>query len=146
MLARFLPLDTGHGVVLVRHEATPRLVARGQMVVFEMEEESLGSGVYRRAGYGIEPVLAVAGDRVEFSGEGFRVNGKLRPALPEMPTKGEMVVPENHFFVWPRFDITRRNIPAGNIAVGLMRTSMIARDQIIGRPCQRWFGLRQPEP
>ncbi len=146
MLARFLPLDTGHGVVLVRREAAPRSVGRGQMVVFEMEEGSLGSGVYRRAGYGIERVLAVAGDRVEFTREGFRVNGELHPALPEMPTKGETVVPENHFFVWPRFAITGRILPADVVAGGILRTSMIARDQIIGRPCQRWFGIRQPVP
>lgn len=146
MLARFLPLDTGHGVVLVRREAAPRSVAHGQVVVFEMEGETLGSGVYRRAGYGIERVLAVAGDRVEFSREGFRVNGELHPALPEMPAKGEMVVPENHFFVWPRFAITRRIVPAEVVSGGMLRTSMIARDQIIGRPCQRWFGIRQPVP
>ena len=146
MLARFLPLDTGHGVVLVRREAAPRLVERGQMIVFEMTGENLGSGVYRQAGYGIERVLAVAGDRIEFTGAGFRVNGELHPALPEMPAKGEVAVPENHFFVWPRFAITRRIVPAEVVSGGMLRTSMIARHQIIGRPCQRWFGIRQPMP
>jgi hypothetical protein len=146
MLARFLPLDTGHGVVLVRREAAPRVVERGQMIVFEMTDANLGAEIIVLAGYGIERVLAVAGDRIEFTREGFRVNGELHPSLPEMPTKGETVVPENHFFIWPRFAITRRILPAEVVSGGILRTSMIARDQIIGRPCQRWFGRRQPLP
>ena len=50
---------------------------------------------------GFGPVLAVPGDRVEFSTKAFSVNGVPQPLLPHMPAGGKLVVPENHWFIWP---------------------------------------------
>jgi hypothetical protein len=146
MFGLFVPLDTGHGVVIFRHGPPPASVLRGQTIAFELNESDLNSAIVMLDGYGIEPVLALAGDRVEFSRDGFAINGILQPAMTNMPTRGEIVVPENYFFVWPRFAINAHNQSAEAVSARVLKTSMIARDQILGPPCQRWFGMRQPVP
>ena len=44
-----------------------------------------GSMIHSGTGFG--PVLAVAGDVVQFSANDFSVNGVRQPALPNMPSK-----------------------------------------------------------
>lgn len=146
MLARFLPLDTGHGVVLVRCEAKPRPALRDESVAFSMEYQNLDHGVYQSDGFGIERVLGVAGDHVEFLPEFFSVNGRPSATLPNMPTKGQLVIPQNCFFVWPKFDISNPGRAGFDLSAVLLRITVISQDKIIGRPCQRWFGIRQPVP
>lgn len=146
MLARFLPLETGQGIVIIRRESLPRLVQRGESVVFAMTSDRVSDRVYRHEGFAIERVLGVAGDRVEFRGDHFLVNDIPHPALQYMPAQGELVVPEKHFFVWPQFDITVRNVSPAEVSAGMLAAAVFAQKDIVGRPCRRWFGLRQPVP
>jgi hypothetical protein len=104
-----------------------------------------GGAVQVESGFGYGPVLATAGDRVEFSTNSFSVNGVTRPLLRYMPTAGEVVVPEKHWFVWPELAISiNRNVGDAAISDVMLKLAVVPESRFIGRPFKHWFGRRQP--
>ena len=103
-----------------------------------------GGAVWVRAGFGWGPVLAMAGDRVEFSTNAFTVNGISHPLLPHMPVRRDGSVPENHWFVWPEFGISGHgNVGEGAISAMMLQLAMVSENQFVGKPFKRWFWRRQ---
>lgn len=145
----FMPLRVRNYVVVVRRSAVPGNLARGDVAAFKLDEETAGDGhhggaVQVREGYGCGAVLALGGDRVEFSTNSFAVNGAARKRLPHMPTEGSFVVPEKHWFVWPEFDITMRgNVGEAAISSTMMQLAVVPQDRFAGTAFRRWFGRRQ---
>ena len=144
------PLRVRDKVVVLRRLALVGDVQRGDFVMYEMREGGLGEAhggggaVWVRAGFGWGPVLAVSGDRVEFSTNSFSVNGSGRPRLPYMPTSGEVWVPEKHWFIWPELAISNpRNAGEANISAMMLRMATVGEVQFVGKPFQHWFGRRQ---
>ena len=138
-----MPLQVKGRVVIVQRLAHPRAVPRGAWIAYSIE----GSGqnaVYLQSGFGLGPVLALAGDQVRFTKSAFEVNGVPQPRLDNMPQVGEWVVPEKHWFVWPEVAMSGHgNVPSEGIAATLLRVGTITEAQFVGRPFKRWFGRRQ---
>jgi hypothetical protein len=146
----FMPLRVRNQVVIVQRGSSNYSARRGDRVMYSLEGgvsgDAHGGGAVRvAAGFGYGPVLAVAGDRVEFSTNTFSVNGVARPLLPDMPTGGGVVVPEKHWFVWPELDINRNgNVSEADISGAMLRLAVVPESRFIGRPFKHWFGRRQP--
>jgi len=147
-----VPLRVRGNVVIVHRQDAPDDVKRGDWVMYSQNggqagETHYGGAVRIQAGFGWRPVLAMGGDRVEFSTNAFRVNGEAQPLLPHMPTSGGAVVPEKHWFIWPEFDISGYgNVGEANISAAMMQMATVSREQFIGKPFNRWFGRKQILP
>jgi hypothetical protein len=147
-----IPLRVRDNVVIVHRLGSPHDIKRGDWVMFsqkggETGEAHNGGAIWVRAGFGWGPVLAVAGDRVEFSTNAFRVNGEARPLLPHMPNSGMLTVPEKHWFIWPELDIYEHgNVNEANISATMLQMATVSQTQFIGKPFKRWLWRRQITP
>jgi hypothetical protein len=148
-----VPLRVRRSVVIVQRLTLPHNIKRGDQVVYSLRADErgdahgAGGAIWVQAGFGWGPVLAVAGDRVEFSTDAFRVNGVGRPLLAHMPRSGEVVVPERHWFIWPELDINGHgNVSEATVATVMMQLAAVSENQFIGRPFRYWFGRRQITP
>ena len=142
-----VPLRVRGNVVIVHRLGVPYDIKRGDWVMYSLNSKQTGEAhnggaVWIRAGFGWGPVLAVAGDRVVFSTNCFRVNGEAQSLLPHMPSSGEVVVPEKHWFIWPELDING-NGNAGNISAIMLQMATVSQEQFIGKPFKRWLWRRQ---
>jgi hypothetical protein len=153
VLQRWLvPLHVRGNVVIVQRLAAPDDIKRGDWVMYsqnngETGDAHHGGAVWVRAGFGCGPVLAVGGDRVEFSTNAFRVNGEARPLLPHMPNSGTLTVPEKHWFIWPEFDIyAHGNVGEANVSAIMLQMATVSQKQFIGKPFKRWLWRRQITP
>jgi hypothetical protein len=144
-----VPLRVRGNVVIVHRLDAPHDIKRGDWVMYsqksvEMGEAHNGGAIWVRAGFGWGPVLAVAGDRVEFSTNAFLVNGEARPLLPHMPNSGTLTVPEKHWFIWPELDINGHgNVGEANISATMLQMATVSQEQFIGKPFKRWLWRRQ---
>ena len=147
-----VPLRVGRNVIIVQRQVAPADVKRGDWVMYSYSGDQTGDAhrggaVWIQAGFGWGPVLAMGGDRVEFSTNGFQVHGEAHPLLPYMPTSGELVVPEKHWFIWPEFDISGHgNVGEANISAAMMQVATVSQQQFIGKPFKQWLWHRQITP
>ena len=137
-----MPLHVRSRVVVVATGASAGSFHRGDWMAYSFSEGNEQRGVHVRRGLGLGPVLAVGGDRIEFGDGSFRVNGISHPSLPYMPAGGELVVPENHWFIWPEPDISG-HAGAGIVAEALLRQAVVSPGQVVGKLFKRWFWRRQ---
>ena len=127
-------------------------VRRGDLVLYSIDNNEAGNAhgagaVWVQAGLGWGPVLAVAGDRVEFSTNSFAVNGVEHPLLAHMPRSGQVVVPEKHWFIWPELAISGHgNVGEWAISATMLQLATVSESQVVGRPFKRWFWRRQILP
>jgi len=145
-----MPLRIKENVVIVRTFSSPRSIQRGDRIVYSLETFSggdahrEGGAVWAKAGFGLGPVLAVAGDRIRFMPEVFEVNGVSRQSLPHMPKTGEAVVPEKSWFIWPEVAMSGNgNAQESVISTTMLQMANVAETQFIGKPFKRWFWRRQ---
>ena len=145
-----MPLRVRGHVVVMQRVSAPRNIRNGDWVMYSLQSHSLGNAhreggaVWIQAGLGWGPVLALAGDRVEFSTNSFAVNGVAQPLRPHMPTSGGLVVPEKHWFVWPEFDINGHgNVSEANLSAIMLQMATVSEIEFIGKPFKHWFGRRQ---
>jgi hypothetical protein len=137
-----------NGQVIVAQRLPPLTpVARGEWIVYRLNRSSetdttYDLRLYVRSGFGLAPVLAVAGDRIDFSTNAFYVNGTAQPLLPSMPTYGTRTVPENHWFIWPSYSISGEGNPV-RIASMMSSMSDVSDSQFVGKPLKRWFWRKQ---
>lgn len=148
-----MPLRVRGNVVIVRRMASPGNIRRGDQVLYSLRAEESGTAhegegaVWIRAGFAGGPVLAVAGDRVEFSTNAIRINGVGQPLLGSMPQSGQIIVPEKQWFIWPELDIYEHgNFNEANLSAVMMRLALVPEEQFIGRPFRYWFLRRQVTP
>ena len=135
-----LPLRLKEQVVVIKVYSSAKDVRRGDWIAYELPPGG-GAGIHVPGGPSLGPVLAVAGDRVRFTPDGFEVNGAWRRLRSHMPTAGEMIVADKTWLVWPDVQI----IGHGNINVpaALLPLAIVSETQFIGKPFQRWFWRRQ---
>jgi hypothetical protein len=142
-----LPIRLGERVLIIHRGVAPESLRRGDWVAYEFSGNDLGghgAAVYLTSGLGVDPVLALPGDRVQFTPQAVLVNGEALPRVPHMPTEGDLVVPEKVWFIWPTLAIHMRGgVPEGNISALMQSTAMVGQDHILGRPFKHWFGRRQ---
>jgi hypothetical protein len=146
------PLQTNGKVIVVQRLFPPRNIQRGDWMAYSLTgawtgEAHNGGAVWIHDGVGFGPVLAVAGDQVDFSEKSYSINGAIHPALPHMPQSGTWIVPEKHWFIWPNLDISGHgNVTEGRISETLLGLADVRPEQILGQPVHRWFWREQNLP
>ncbi|MBU6401661.1 MAG: hypothetical protein KGS61_15195, partial [Verrucomicrobia bacterium] len=141
-----LPLRVHDQVIVVKVGREPGLVRRGDWIAYRRERRYLAPSVYLAGGYSIDQVRAVAGDRVRFTPDQFRVNDEAYPLLTNMPTSGEWVVPEKQWFVWPELVMTSHGVGQDQIAAAWRQAAFVDRAEYVGRAFPHWFWRRQSLP
>ncbi len=146
-----LPVSANGHVIVIQKNATFHDVHRGDAVAFMTTGYSFsnhgGQGVTEGSSLNLGAVLAVAGDHVEFSPKTFSVNGVSHVNLPHMPATGNVVIPENHWFIWPNLAISGNwNVGEENLSAAMLHLANVSEDQFIGRPFRHWFGRKQIIP
>jgi hypothetical protein len=146
-----MPLRVNDHVVVVQRNAPATSVGRGDWVAYTFSgyyfSNHGGQGASSHTSLGLGLVLATAGDRVEFSTGKFTVNGVSRPLLPHMPDSGNLIVPENHWFIWPNLAITGNlNVGEASISSVMLQMASVPETQFVGKPFKRWFWREQILP
>jgi hypothetical protein len=147
-----MPLRVRGSVVVMHRAAAPGHARRGDWVMYSLPrhfsgDAHAGGAVLVRAGLYWGPVLAMAGERVAFSTNSFSVNGVEQPLRPHMPTTGELVVPEKHWFVWPELDIGGHGYAGeANLSAAMLQLATVSEVEFAGKPFQRWFWRKQILP
>ena len=137
------PLRVQDRVVVVKKSGPVPIVKRNDVIAYSLPGNS-DHAVYVEAGFGVGPVLAVAGDRVRFTKAAFEVNGAPRSRLAHMPKTGELIVPEKHWFVWPEFAVSGHGgATEAALSAALLQMATLSEDQFAGKPFRRWFWRRQ---
>jgi hypothetical protein len=137
------PLRVNDRVVVVKKSVPVPSVKRNDVIAYSLPGNT-DHGVNVAAGFGLGPVLAVAGDRLRFTETAFEVNGTPQPRLAHMPATGELIVPEKHWFVWPDLAISGHgNAPEGALTTALLQMATLSEEQFAGKPFKRWFWRRQ---
>ena len=143
----FIPLQVGDRVLIVHPGVEPASIQRGEWLMYEIAGSRLGehgNNVVLHSGPSVAPVLALPGDRLRFTPEGYFVNDQLFPLAPHMPGGGEWVMPKNVWYIWPHLGMRGYgNVAEGNISAAMQKAAMVTQDQIEGRPFKHWFGRRQ---
>ena len=57
-----------------------------------------------------------------------------------MPPSGELTVPGDTWFVWPRVEVTVGRV---DVTEELVRLSLVPQANFVGRPFKHWFFRRQ---
>jgi hypothetical protein len=147
-----MPLRFNDRVYVVQRQFSAAAVRCGDWIAYKLDggsgswETGGGHGaVYVHSGIGFGPILAVAGDQVTFSTNGFTINGITRPLLPHMPQSGEVAVPQNNWFVWPGYSISG-NGNENVITSTMLRLALVPEDNLVGKPFNRWLWRRQTLP
>jgi hypothetical protein len=142
-----MPLRLGDRVVIVNCGVSPHSVKRGDWVAYRVSGDQFAGQredrIYVSSGLGVDAVLGVPGDVVQFSNQVFLVNGQPSASLPHMPKQGALVVPEKVWFIWPGFAITWHGVPESSISATMQQAAMVPQNEIIGRPFRSWCGRRQ---
>jgi hypothetical protein len=138
-----VPLRFNGHVIIVGKSVNPERVRLGDWVGYRIDEYA-EHGILLREGAGLGPVLAVPGDAIRFTPDSVLINGVPHGKLPDMPIDGELVIPQNCWFIWPRFGIAGHGYtdPA-RISATILKMAVVHHDQMIGRPFRYWFGRKQ---
>ena len=146
------PMRLNGHVIVVQRIFQPRTVQRGDWVAYTLEESEQGEAhnggaVWFHGGVGLGPVLAVMGDHVVFSTNGFYINGNFQTNRPHMPASGELTVPEKHWFIWPNLGISGHgNVSEASISATMLSLADVPEKQFLGKPFHCWFWRKQTLP
>jgi len=140
----FAPLRTPTGVVVIQKLPVTTPVARGDTIAYNLQEAS-AAHFYAHGGLTLGKIIAFPGDHIQFTEKTFTINGVSRPLLSHMPTSGEVIVPENDWFIWPDLAIIGGHGNVGEQAISTMMLQMaqVPQSQFVGKPFLKWFGRRQ---
>ncbi len=140
-----LPLTYRGNVMVVNRRVNPRAMHVGDVVAYRIEGSGgAHEGVLVREGYGLGPVIAVGGDKIVFTLANILVNDVAQPRREHMPTDGEWVVPQNHWFIWPEFGIRNAgNAGAAGVTGAMLGAANVPSYRLVGKPFKRWFFHRQ---
>ncbi len=143
-----MPLRANGRVFVVQKNKSAAGVKRGDWIAYHLSQAS-NSGddawIQYRAGVGFGPVLAVVGDRVEFSTNAFYVNGNPHELLPHMPASGNFMVAEKQWFIWPSYSISGHGYE-NRISGTMLQMANVSESQYVGKPFHRWFFRKQILP
>jgi hypothetical protein len=141
-----MPLRMDGRVIIVQTFSSAAAVKRGDWIAYRIDRDG-GQGLQVRAGFGLRPVEAMPGDRVRFTATTYEINGAARPRLAHMPARGEFVVPENCWFIWPELAINLQgNASVATAEAALLKLAWVEQSQFVGKPFHRWFWRRQVMP
>ena len=94
-----------NGHVIARATNARCGIKRGDWMAYTLSGQLLSNHgyefIYHRNGMALGRCWRRRAIRVEFSAKTFSVNGTPHSRLSHMPASGSLVVPENHWFIWP---------------------------------------------
>jgi len=147
-----LPLRYNDRVYVVHRSSSTGNVHRGEAIAYKQGSYFFSN--HQRQGFSLDDshlnlgiVLAVGGDSVNFSNGNFAVNEISHQSLAHMPAKGEVIVPDGCWFVWP--DVTIRNdwgVGEAGISSGMLQMATVTKAQFVGKPFVHWFWRKQTLP
>ena len=140
-----MPLQINGRVVVVEKLAPMGTVQRGDWIAYHITrsaEYGDDMAIHIHSGTGFGPVLAVAGDTVEFSAKGFSINGVLHPLLPDMPSSGSFVVAQKHWFIWPSYSVSGHGYQS-RVSSLMLELANVSEDQYAGKPFKHWLWRKQ---
>lgn len=140
-----IPLRINDRVVVVQQLTPMGSVRRGDWIAYQINDSS-GAGddtrIHIHSGIGFGPILAVAGDAVQFSANDFSVNGVRHPALPNMPSNGSFVVAQHQWFIWPNYNVNGHGY-VNQVPSIMLKLANVSEDQYAGKPFKHWFWRKQ---
>jgi hypothetical protein len=142
----FRPLLIGERVLVVKTSVSPGLIKRGDWVAYQINSR-WGDQTWIRAGYGVGEVLAIAGDKIAFQANSFSINGVPQPRRDYMPAKGNLVVADGGWFIWPDVTISGH----GNVGVdatenAMTNLAMVPKSNFMGVLFHHWWWRKQTLP
>jgi hypothetical protein len=137
-----MPLRVRNHVVIVQTFTPPGSVRRGDWVAYHISGDG-GRGLVVQSGLALQRVQGLPGDRIRFTSQAIEVNGVPGRRLSGMPLSGELIVPENHWFIWPDHAMTVRGNPTPAFEAVLFGLADVDQRHFVGKPFQRWFWRRQ---
>ena len=146
-----MPVQMNGRVIILEKSVSAAQIHRGDWVGYTLSgyrfSNHMGNGLWGGSQLGLGPVLAVAGDRVEFTATNFLVNGTPETPWPHMPTSGTVTVAPNHWLIWPTVSISGNwNAGENNISGAMLEMSDVPESQFIGKPLKHWFWRKQILP
>lgn len=139
----FVPLRVGEKVYVINRWHDPGSLRRGDFVACHAEAVAFDN-VRIRDGYILDKVIAGPRDHVEFTPDGYAVNGVPSRSLPLMPVSGTTVLPQQTWLIWPSLEtLVYVNVDPQSVSAAVLQMAMIGRDQVIGKPFKWWFWRRQ---
>jgi hypothetical protein len=145
------PLRTQQQVIVVNSIASPKALKRGDWIAYAVSgtqtwfnnAQAHGTMILQD-GFSLGKIAGAPGDVINFSKTNFSVNGIAFSREPQMPTEGELVVPDEHWFIWPDFAMNMRGAAAAiHVEELLKNRSLIAQTNFVGVPFKRWFFRKQ---
>lgn len=139
----FMPLRVGEKVYVINRLHDAQSLRRGDFVACSAEAASFGN-VRIRDGYILDKVIAGPRDHVEFTWDGYAVNGVPSRSLPFMPVSGTIVLPQQTWLIWPSLKtVVTVNVDPHSVSAAVLDMAIIRHEQVIGKPFKRWFWRRQ---
>ena len=139
----FVPLEVGDKVYVVNRLAPLDTLHRGDWIAFHSQHVG-GDGIYIQEGYVLDRILAGPGDEIEFTVSDYRVNGAVQQKLRLMPANGQLFLSKETWLIWPSLKtVTRNNVTEESMAKTVLQIATVKREQIIGKPFNRWFWREQ---
>jgi hypothetical protein len=138
----YFPIRINGRVIIVQRQSAVAL-RRGEAVAYSFDGFAQ-HGLIVHGGLGFGPLLALPGDYVLFTRDHFEVNGVSQPLRALMPTVGDCVIPEKHWFVWPELAISGHGYALdSSLSSTVLALGTISERQVIGQPLRRWLWRRQ---
>jgi hypothetical protein len=140
-----MPMRMGSRVVILVKSADK--IQRGDWVSYIMPgyrfSNHMGNGIWGDSTMGFGPVLAVAGDNVQFSTNSFSVNGVAQPLLTDMPQSGSLIVAQNYWFIWPTLKQSGNWNPSENdLSRAMLELANVSESQLGDKPSMHWKPLK----
>jgi hypothetical protein len=127
----------GHTRIMNPHPDIAR-IKRGDHVAYHIDRQS-GTRVNVQAGLGMGAVLAVPGDHVAFGAGVISVNGVPQPQPGSSADWGNLIVPEECWFIWPDLGIVNRGVGGEELRRALRRLALVGHDTLVARQYDWWF-------
>jgi hypothetical protein len=157
------PVRVNGRLYVINPRANREEVKRGTVIAYKFHGWRAGEMVMED-GLGVGEVIGMPGDRLEFGPASLVVNGDA-PRQPEssmpqaadrlaarptwqpfMPQEGEVVVPAEGWFVWPRLGAWVHGVDPAVVRQMYLREAQVLQADYLGRPFKRWFFHRQDTP
>lgn len=138
-----LPLEMREGVVLVNPGLDLKTVRRGELLAYQVPG-TLQNGYARREGFGLDPVVALPGETIQFWPDWYEIDGTVKRSLPHMPKSGTLQLGQKEWLIWPRsVRISYNQADQKVIQDLILDMARVNEAHLVGRPYRHWFGRRQ---
>ena len=132
-----MPIWWQGGLYVINRTPWGQELQRGDLVAYRIQPQAGETRI--REGTGLDKVVAIPGDVVEFRKAELRINGIPQAKHHDMPNGGRLVLPEGYWLVWPTLERTiQGNVAPATISQAMLEIGTLAREDILGKP----FGFR----